>query len=64
MTYNENSKLAIYKWRETHKEDHLKYARDYGRKRYGAIKGDKIQSVLGRYYFKKELKIFLRILID
>jgi hypothetical protein len=64
MTYNENIKQSIYKWRENHKEEHLKYSRDYERKRYEIVREQKIQKVLGRYYFKKECKIFLRILID
>jgi len=64
MTYNESRKQSIYKWRDTHKEEHLKYSRDYERKRYEAVKDQKIQKVLAKYYFKKECKIFLQILID
>lgn len=64
MTYNESTKRATYKWRENHKEHHLQIARDYERKRYETVKEQKIQKVLEKYYFKKELKIFLKILID
>jgi hypothetical protein len=64
MTYTENTKKATYKWRETHKEQHLKYARDYEKKNYEIVKATKIQKVLEKYYFKKELKAFLRILVD
>jgi len=64
MTYTESQKKAIYKWMETHKEQHLKYARDYERKRYETVKEQKIQKVLDKYYLKKELKVFLKILIN
>lgn len=64
MTYNENTKKATYKWRETHKEHHLKMSRDYERKRYTSVRETKIQKVLDKYYFKKELKIFLKILLN
>lgn len=63
-TYDEKQKIAIYKWRENHKEHHRKLARDYERKRYETIREKKIQKVSDRYFFKKELKIFLRILIE
>lgn len=64
MAYTEAQKKATYKWMEKNKEHHLKYARDYERKRYENNREKKIQKVLDKYFFKKELKIFLKILID
>lgn len=63
MAYTEAQKKSIYKWIDTHKEQHRKYARDYERKRYTSVRETKIQKVLDKYYFKKELKIFLKILL-
>lgn len=64
MAYTEAQRKATYKWRETHKEHHLQIARDYERKRYENNREKKIQKVLDKYFFKKELKVFLKILID
>lgn len=66
MPYSEAQKRATYKWIDTHRERHQKHSRDYGRRRYANnehIREAKIQKVLDKYYFKKELKIFLNILI-
>lgn len=66
MPYTEAQKRAIYKWMDTHREQYRKLTRDYGRRRYANnehIREAKIQKVLDKYYFKKELKIFLNILI-
>lgn len=63
MAYTEAQKRATYKWIDTHKEQHRKYTREYERRRYEIIREVKIQKVLDKYYLKKELKIFLKILL-
>lgn len=71
--YNESSKKAIYKWRETHKEDWDNYHKDYERERYNknreSILASKKEAYEYKTYinnsnYKKEVKIYLGILIN
>ena len=66
MPYTEAQKRATYKWMNKNKDYVLQYSRDHGRRRYKDenVREAKIQKVLDKYYFKKELKIFLKILIS
>jgi len=63
MVYNEDCKIAHYKWRETHKEQYRGYVNKAVKKHYQAHKDDLKKKALDRYYYKKELKEFLNILL-
>jgi hypothetical protein len=63
MVYNQNTKIAHYKWRETHKEQYRNYVNKSAKKYYENNKdGEKLKS-LKRYYLKKEFDIFRNILL-
>lgn len=64
MTYTLATKTATYKWRDGHREQFLELERNYQRKRYSINKDEKKQKTLAHYYYKKDLKSFLNILID
>jgi hypothetical protein len=62
--YTESTKQAIYKWRETHADVFDEYNRMYhlaNRHKYSDKR--RIYSA-NRYALKKEIKIFLNILLD
>ena len=64
MTYNESTKISIYKWRENHKKQHNEYLLKKNRE-YILVKRDHINSLRRRgYIYQKQCKIFRNILID
>jgi hypothetical protein len=63
MTYNEEAKIAHYKWRETHRDQYREYVNKSAKKHYQANK-DKLKVIsLNRYYLKKANKELLNILL-
>lgn len=64
MTYNDNIKNSIYKWRGTHKEQFNAYCASLMKKQYLKNKDEKNKKNLERYYFKKECQRLSNILID
>ena len=58
MTYNENIKRAIDKWRETHKEEYRKYIRNQCSK-YRENNREKCNATRLRCYYEK--KPYLKI---
>lgn len=63
MVYNEETKLSHYKWRETHKDQYRAYVNKAVKKHYEENKEELRKKKLSRYYYKKELKEFMNILI-
>ena len=63
MVYNQDSKISHYKWRETHKDQYREYVNKSAKKHYQEHKEDLRQKALNRYYYKKELKEFMNILL-
>jgi hypothetical protein len=63
MTYNENTKIAHYKWRETHKEQYKSYVNKGAKKYYHNHKEEASEKSLKRYYLNKELQTFRNILL-
>lgn len=63
MVYNEDTKKAHYKWRETHIEQYREYVNKSVRKHYEKNKEKLNKKSLDRYYLKKELKEFMNILL-
>jgi hypothetical protein len=63
MVYNEDCKIAHYKWRETHKEQYRAYVNKAVKKHYQDHKEELRVKALNRYYLKKELKEFMNILL-
>jgi hypothetical protein len=63
MVYNEDTKQAHYRWRETHLEQYRAYVNKSAKKYYQENKEEAKLKSLGRYYLKKEMGIFLRILL-
>ena len=64
MTYNEGTKISIYKWRENHKKQHNEYLLKKNRE-YILVKRDHINSLRRRgYLYQSQCKIFRNILID
>ena len=62
--YNENSKIAIYKWRSNHKDEHNAYLFKKNNE-YKLLYRDHINSLRRRMYqFHKEAKIFRNILLN
>lgn len=58
--YNEQIKIHIYNWRESHKESYNQYFRDIVYVRHA----DKIkQKRMSKYYLDKEMKRFREILL-
>ena len=64
MTYNENIKKAIYKWRETHHEQYNNYNIIKAREWKDKNREKHNKTELLRYYYKKECKRLRFILID
>ena len=64
MTYTKAHKKATDKWRETHREDWNEMCRVNMKKQYEKVKEIKNKKDLARYYLKKELGIFMNILIE
>ena len=63
MSYTESTKISIYKWRESHKEQHNAYLLKKNRE-YIAVKRDHINALRRRgYLYQKEAKIFRNILL-
>jgi hypothetical protein len=61
MTYKENNKIAILKWRENNTEKYNEYMNNYIKTKYRAQKNSyRMKS----YYLKREFEIFRRILLD
>lgn len=54
MTYNENIKNSIYKWRATHKDQFNAYCAALMKKQYEKNKDDKNKKNLQRYYERKD----------
>lgn len=63
MVYNQDTKTSHYKWRETHKEQYREYVNKSVKKHYQEHKEKLRQKSLDRYYYKKELKEFMSILL-
>jgi len=63
MVYNQDSKISHYKWRETHKDQYREYVNKSAKKHYQANKEVLRQKSLDRYYYKKDLKEFMKILL-
>jgi len=57
MPYTEAQKRATLKWRQTNNERYSTYLKEYNKQRYNADERSK------RYYYSKEAKIFLNILL-
>jgi hypothetical protein len=64
MVYNEGTKIAHYKWRETHKEQYREYVNKSGKKHYETHKDELREKSLKRYHMKKVFCEFRNILID
>ena len=71
--YNDSSKKAIYKWRDTHKEEWNEYHNNKEKQRYNknreSILASKKEAYEYKTYlynnnYKKEVKIYLGILIN
>ena len=63
MVYNEDMKISHYKWRETHKDQYRAYVNKSVKKHYEQHKDILRKKSLDRYYYKKELKEFMNILL-
>ena len=63
MVYNDDTKIAHYKWRETHKEQYKAYVNKAVKKHYAAHKEELKEKSLKRYYMKKINNEFLNILL-
>jgi len=63
MVYNQEAKIAHYRWRETHKDQYREYVNKSAKKHYQEHKDELRQKSLERYYLKKEMKEFLNILL-
>ena len=62
-SYNEKSKIAIYIWRESHRDQHNAYLL-IKNKEYITLKRDHINALKRKcYYYHKEAKIFRNILL-
>jgi len=57
--YNKEIKSNIYKWRDTHKEEYNKYMLEIYYRNADEIKEKRMK----RYYYQKEAKVFLGILL-
>jgi hypothetical protein len=64
MTYNESTKKAHYKWRANNIEQYRGYVNKGAKKYYLEHRQESNEKALKRYYLKKELEIFRRILVD
>jgi len=64
MVYNEDAKMAHYRWRQTHMDQYREYVNKSAKKYYQNNKEKANQKSLGRYYLKKEWEIFRHILLD
>lgn len=64
MTYNENIKQYIDKWRTSNREKYNNYCATQMKKQYEKNKEIKNRKDLERYYLNKELKKFRNILLD
>lgn len=64
MTYNENNKKAIYKWREKNIDIFRAYNALQQRKFYGNNKEVINKRNLDKYYFKKEFQRLSNILLE
>jgi hypothetical protein len=62
--YSEAQKEYIYKWRHEHKDTLMEYNRNYQRANYWKYKDAVLKRNQSRYYFHKDLKEFMNILID
>lgn len=63
MVYNQDSKISHYKWRETHKDQYREYVNKSAKKYYQSNKEVMRQKSLDRYYYKKDMKEFMQILL-
>jgi hypothetical protein len=62
--YNKQTKTAIMKWRDTHKDDYNEYFTEYMREVYYKKNSDKIKEKrMKKYYLNKELETFRKILL-
>ena len=64
MTYNENIKKSIMKWREKNIDKNRAYIRIKTREYREGNNAHTNMLELKRYYWRKEAKIFRNILID
>jgi hypothetical protein len=62
--YSEEKKQYIYKWRHDHKDELTEYNREYQRTNYWKYKDNIKKRTLNRYYYLKEVREFMNILID
>ena len=62
-SYNESSKIAIYKWRETHHNEYNEYNKKCCLAYYNKNKDKCNAKRLQLYYYQKECKIFRNILL-
>lgn len=53
--YNETTKQAIYKWRETHREEYNKYISEKVNEHYHRNKTEILLKMKKQYAFKKEI---------
>lgn len=58
--YNTETKSSIYKWRYNNKEEYNKYMLDVYYRNADEIKEKRMK----RYYYQKEVKRFLAILLE
>ena len=63
MVYNENTKLAHYKWRESNKDKYREWVNKSVKKHYQENKDSINKKTMARYYLKKEMEAFRMILI-
>ena len=64
MPYTQALKRAIYKYRDTHREEFTEYSKVY-RKKYYEDNKDKVNSKrLKLYYYQKECSRLRNILLD
>ena len=53
--YNETTKQAIYKWRETHHDEYKKYVAEKVNEHYHRNKTEILAKMKRQYLFKKEI---------
>jgi hypothetical protein len=62
-TYTQASKLAIYKWRETHKDKFRAYENKWAIKNYHNNSEKYKKYARSKYHYEKEANIFRNILL-
>jgi hypothetical protein len=62
--YTELNKIAIYKWRESNIEEYRDYNKQYQRENSWKYRHAQQTRDRKRYYYEKERKEFLNILLD